>query len=97
MLINEMSKEVSFKIKNWPFGIDLSTTARLIVSNNGSCRETFFITEMISEIPAEHLLTKEFFVEFHEESMLPEYFEAEIISEPFKNQVVYLKIQEPPS
>jgi len=81
------------KIKNWPYGPDISVVARLFVYNNGGYARIIPITEISSGIE-EEILTEEFFVRFPKTETDPEdgVF-AEISSGKFKGALIFLRFK----
>jgi len=86
----EIPDAVQCKIKNWPFGTDLSVIARMIASDNCT-RRTYYLTELSSEIPEEKLLTEEFSIKFL--SQTEEGAMAEVTSGKFIGALLFLKLK----
>ena len=105
----EIPNDATLRIKNWPYGPDISVVARLFIFNNDRYPEIISITELSSDLGEEELLTEEFRIKFTKKkydqgSMLAEIVPkddqedgtfAEIVSGPFKRTLLFLKFKKP--
>lgn len=85
------------KIKNWPYGLDVSVVARLFIFNGGYPK-IIPITELSSDLGkerGEELLTEEFFVKFLEKpgADQEEGAMAEISSGEFGGVLIFVKFK----
>lgn len=95
----EIPNGAQCKIRNWPYGLDLSVVARLFIFNNGGYPEIIPITELSSDLQEgeEKLLAEEFFVRLIEKSEATEKDGwstfAEITSDKFRGTLLFLKFK----